>query len=115
MLRALERQGRTKDDLLEEWRPAAESSVRTQLILSRIMEEESIEASEEDLEAEIARQAESRQTTPDEMRQQLEEAGLLDYIRNEIRNRKLQDFLLSHASLKKGKKTPYLDLVQKSQ
>ncbi len=115
LLRVLRSQNRTQEDLFNDWRPSALNSIASRLILNRIIEEEKIEVPEEELNAEIAESAGRSNITPEQARESFVQNNMLDYIRNQLRDRKLFDFLLENAVKTKGKKLKFLDLVQNNQ
>ncbi len=115
MLAHLEQQNRTREQMLDEWREEATKNVRTRLVLNRIMEIEHIVVEESELEEAIKEQAERGNTDVETARQNIERANMLDYLRRQIAQRKLADFLYDNASIKKGKKTALVDLLQDNQ
>lgn len=76
--------GRTMEDVLDEFRPAAEKRVSKSLILSKLVEEEGIEVDDADIETDVARMTYAYgQDT-----QALREALLSnEHIREDVRNR----------------------------
>ena len=115
LLQVLKSQERTQEDLFTDWRPSAESSITSRLILNRILEEEKIEVGDEELDSEIIESAGRSNMTPEQARENFEKNNMLDYIRNQLRDRKLLDFLLENAAKTEGKKVKFLDLVQNNQ
>ena len=115
MLQVLEGQGRSRDDLFTEWQPGAEMRIRSQLVMGEILDKEKLEVSDEELDEEIKHQAEHSDLTEEQARENLEKSNLLDYLRNEVRNRKLHEFLISNSNIKKGKKVRFLDLMGNNQ
>ena len=115
LLQVLQSQERTPEDLFSDWRPSAETSIASRLILNRILEEEKIEVADEELDSEIAESAERTNMTVEQARENFEQNNMLDYIRDQLRDRKLFDFLLKNAVKTKGKKVKFLDLVQNNQ
>jgi trigger factor len=77
----------------------AARDVRAMVILDRIAEQEGIEVSEAELEAEIARWAAQRQMSASELRGRLTKEGALDTIRNEIRRRKALELVVANAEV----------------
>jgi trigger factor len=69
------------------------------LLLDRIAEREGLQASEEELEAEIGRYAEALEKSPAALRAQLSKDGTLDRMRSRIRREKAVDFMKQHAKL----------------
>jgi trigger factor len=115
LLQVLQSQERTPEDLFSDWRPSAETSIASRLILNRILEEEKIEVADEELDSEITESAGRSNMTPEQARENFEQNNMLDYIRDQLRDRKLFDFLLENAVKTKGKKIKFLDLVQNNQ
>jgi len=77
----------------------AAQEVRAMLILDRIAEQEGIEVSDAEVEAEIARWAAQRQISASELRGRLTKEGGLDTIRDEIRRRKALEVVVAHAEV----------------
>jgi trigger factor len=76
--------GRTLDDLLDEFRPTAEKRVKKSLLLAELVEEESIEVNDADIEEEVARMT----RVYGQQKGALSDALLAnEQIREEIRNR----------------------------
>jgi trigger factor len=107
--------GRSKEELLELWRPAIEQRTRVMLVLERLATAERIEIGDEELDAAVAAQAAERDQEPGQYRARLEQAKLLDHLRTELRNQKLYDRLLAANTVRPGKATAYLDLVEGNQ
>ena len=112
VLQILQMQGKTKEDMMAEWRPNAERSLKFQLLVEKIRESEGIEATDEEAYEELKQQAEQAGQDYEEVKQQYEQNNLMDYVKTDVQNRKLFDFLLEQSKLKKGKKIDYLDFVQ---
>ncbi len=112
VLSILQAQGKNKENLMEEWRPSAERSVKFQLLVEKLKELEGIEATDEEVDEKIKEQAEESEQSFDEVKQYFEQNNLLDYVKNDVENRKLFDFLLEKSKIKKGEKLDYLDFVQ---
>ncbi len=110
MERIIGSEGKAK--LFEDWRPQSESALRRRLVMEKILDLEKMEASKEELEAELAKQAELSKMSLEDARSYFESNGLTHYLEHDIRDRKLGDFLMTAAKVKKGKKTTYLDLME---
>ena len=80
-----------------------------------IVTEEKIEVTDEELDAEIAESAERTGMTPEQAKENFESNNMLGYIRAQLLDRKLFDFLLENSAKKKGKRVKFLDLVQNNQ
>ena len=112
VLQIVEAQGKTKEDMLEEWKPSAEKNVKSYLITEKLIEEEKIEVSDEEVDDEIKKQAETAGMSYEDTKNYFEQNGMLMYLKNDISNRKLFDLLLESAEIKDGAKKDYLDLMQ---
>jgi trigger factor len=115
VLQVLQAQGSSKETLFEEWKPAAEKRLKGQLIIQKLIENEKIESTDEELTAEIQKQAEGSSMSEEETREYFEKNNLLDYLRHDIKERKLFDQLFETNTVKKGKKVNFLDLMQQNQ
>ena len=115
MLEYLSSEERSQDDLFEEWRPGAERSIRTRLVMNEIAEKEKIESTDEELEESIEEQAQRSNMDVETARQNLESANMLGYLRSQIADRKVFDFILEKAETTKGKRIKFLDLLQDNQ
>jgi trigger factor len=80
-------------------RPAALESVKSTLLLDEIARREGLEASEEDLAAEVEKFAERSGRTAAAVRARLEQDGALDRIRAGIRREKTVRWLIDQATL----------------
>ncbi len=92
-----------EEDLREEQREEAEKRVKANLVLDAIIKEEGLEASEEELQEKIEELANQYGDSPERVREVFEKQGRLDMIREEIRMRKLIDFLVNEAEVKVNK------------
>lgn len=115
ILGLLQAQGRGKEEFLEEWREGAESRLRNQLVTQKLIEKEGIEASEDEVDAYIAEQAEASSMKPEEVKEHYTNNNMLDYIRHEVQERKLFDALLAESTIKKGKKTSLMDALGRNE
>jgi len=112
VLQILEMQGKSKEDMMAEWRPSAERSLKFQLLVEKIREAEGIDATDEEAYEELKTQAEQAGQDYEEVKKQYEQNNLIEYVKTDVKNRKLFDFLLEQSKIKKGKKMDYLDFVQ---
>lgn len=94
----LEITGKDLNGLKEERREDAEKLVRGTLVLDEIAKLENIEASEEDVDAEIAKIAEMYQMEVEEMKKGLRPEDLED-IAGQLKVRKTIDFLVENATI----------------
>jgi len=108
----LEAQGKTKEDMMKDWEEDALKSLKTQLVLSKIQEQEKIEVSDEDLEEEMKKQAEAYNMSLEDLKKTFGENGLVEYLKNDISQKKLIDFLLDNAKKSKGEKLSYEEFIK---
>lgn len=108
----LRNQGKEKEDLLNEWRPGVEKALKMRLVENRIIEEESPSVEETELEDEMKKAAEAQDKELDEIREEYTKGGLMSYLEDTIKTRKVHDLILEAAKVKKGKKVKYLDFIQ---
>jgi trigger factor len=115
VLELLASQGRSKETLTDEWKPASIKSIKSRLIINEIAEKEKLEATEDDVEKELGRQAELRGSTVEEVRELFEKNNSVEYLRRDLTDKKVFDLLLENAKITKGEKTTYVDLASKNQ
>lgn len=113
--RILSYSGKSRASLVEEWKPSAERSIKTRLAIEKLVEEGKYECAEADLEAEFARQAAESSLSVDEVKAEYEKRGSMDYLRDRIKEDKLMAALLAAATVKKGAKVPFVDLLKDSE
>jgi trigger factor len=85
--------------LVETSRELAQRELQAALILEKIAELEGITISEAELDAEIARRAARFHYSPADLKRRLTKEGLLDSIRDELRNRKALETVVAHAQV----------------
>ena len=95
----LQATGRTPDDLLAAVRVDAQRAVKADLALRALAEAEELTVSDEELDAEIATMAQRMETSPAELRRQLDTAGRTGAVRSELRKGKALQWLLDHVEL----------------
>lgn len=103
--------GKSRKALADEWKPAVEKSISARLILDKLIETGSYAASEEDIAAEYARQAEGTAMSVEEVKAEYEKHGSAGYIAEQIKERKFFDSVLSGATVKKGDPTGLVDFM----
>ncbi len=82
----------TEDEFKKNYEEQARKNVLSQLIISHIIKEEKITATEEEVDAKVAEQAQSVEKTAEEYKKTMDPRQF-DYIRNDIIITKLFDFL----------------------
>jgi trigger factor len=91
--------GRNEEEFLAELRAGALQSVKVDLALRALVDEESIEVSDEELDEELAAMGERLEMGTDEVREQLERAGRLPAVRSDRRKAKAMRWLVDNVEL----------------
>ena len=94
----------------KEWRDAAEKALHSRLIIETLMEEQKIEVSDEEVENEFKSIAEANGAEIEDVKKHYNEEAVF-YLKEDIREKKITDLLLSENDLKPGKKENYLDFM----
>ena len=87
--------GMTMDKLFEQVRPEAETRIKTTLVLEAIVKAENIEVSEEDVDAEITRQAELYGMKAEDLKGFIRE-GEKEAMKSELAMNKAVDFIMAN-------------------
>jgi len=107
--------GKTKDQLLQDWAPLAEKALASRILLDKLVEAGSYTATDEDVDAEIAKEAAHTTMSPAEIKAEYEKRGTLEYLKDDIKVRKLFDAILASAQVKEGTAVSYLDFMKENQ
>jgi trigger factor len=91
--------GMTPESLTGDLREAGERAVRVDLALRAVVAQEGIEASDEEVDAEIVRLAERLNRKPAEVRRNLDRGGRLEAVRSDLAHGKAIAFLVEHAEV----------------
>lgn len=90
--------GGTFDALKEQMKPDALARVKTGLVIEKVMSQEAIEATDEDVEAELAKIAEMQKRDVEEIRNLFKQDNF-EYLKSNLKSRKTVDFLVDNAKL----------------
>jgi trigger factor len=112
VLRQLQSEGRSKEQILEEWRPSAEKKLKLQLVVNEMVKQEGIELEDKEIDERVQKEAEAQNMSMEEARQAMQRNNYLEFLKYDLKNEKLYDILLDTGTRKKGKKVKFLDLVQ---
>jgi len=107
--------GRSIDQLREEWRPEAEKAIKTRLVMDKLVEEGKYEASDDDIAAEYAKMASDSSLSAEEVKAEYERRGMIDYLKDRIKEDKLLADLEKKVKTKKGKKVAFVDLFKENE
>ncbi len=111
LLNALTEAGRSKEDILSEWKDDAAKSIKTRLIYGKIVENEKIEASDDEIAAELEKRAQEFKMPAEELEKMFGGPQFREYLKNELVQTRLFDYLLEAASVKKGEKIDYTEMM----
>ncbi|MCK4777292.1 MAG: trigger factor [Actinomycetia bacterium] len=93
----LKARGKNVDGVINEFKPEAESRVKTTLTLEAIADLESIEVSEDEFEGEIEAIALQTKKPKEEVRKMLKEKGSLGLVKYDIKLKKTINFIVANA------------------
>jgi trigger factor len=102
----LEATGQSQEELIGVIRAGAEKAVLADLALRAVVAQEGIEASEEDVDAEVAKLAEQVKEKPQKVRRQLEQRGALDALRSDLARGSAMQLLIDGADVVDGDGNP---------
>jgi trigger factor len=103
IMQILSYQQKTKADLLEEWKPQADKSILIQMLLGKVVEDQKIEASDEDIE-DIMPQLES-------ITDENQKNYYISVLKDEKKTQKALDFLLENNTFTDSKSVSYDDFM----
>jgi trigger factor len=95
----LEATGTEPQVFIDEVRVGAARAVLADLALRAVVAQEQITATDEEVDAEIARLAERTKQKPDRVRRELERGGALETVRSDVARGKALEFLVEHATV----------------
>jgi trigger factor len=111
LMKNMEKSSSAKDSIFEGWRPDVLKSLQSRFIVESLIKDLGIESHDEEVEKEFETIAGETGTSIDEIRKYYESDEMKGYLKEEIKERKFFDLLLSENTIKKGNHTKYLDLV----
>ena len=107
--------GRSIEQLRDEWRPEAEHAIKTRLIMDKLVEAGSYEATEDDIAAEYAKMASESSMSVEEVKAEYEKREMSEYLKDRIKEDKLLSDLEKKVKIKKGKKVAFVDLFKENE
>ncbi|MBO4784897.1 MAG: trigger factor, partial [Lachnospiraceae bacterium] len=96
--------GMNPEIMMEQIKPQAEQKIKTQLVLEAVAKAENIEATDEDVEAEIKKIADNYKMEVEKVKETLGAAGNDEAIKKDIAMQKAIDFITENAKEKAAKK-----------
>lgn len=115
VMQLLAAQGKTQADLFEEWKPRAEKSVSGRIVTEEIIKKENIEVEDKDVDAFVGEQAAEAKMTAEELKEYYTKNGLLEYVKQDIKSKKVWALLKEGAEITPGKKVKYVDFMAGNQ
>lgn len=112
IINMLKAEGKTKEDLFNEWRPSTEQGLREALVVREILKKENIQVTDDEIEAEIKKEAEANNMSYEELKERVEKGNLKDSLKDDIAKQKLFDMLLENAVVTGKKKVKFMDLKE---
>lgn len=97
--------------IIESWKPDALKALHSRLIAETIIEEQKLEASDDDIEKEFERIAAENKTGIEEAKKYYESEDAMVYLKEEIKEHKFYDLLLEKNTTKTGEKMNYMDMI----
>ena len=91
--------GQEQDAFVAELREGCTEAVRADLALRAVVAQEAIEATDDEVDAEIERLAERLEQKPDQVRKDLERRGAIEALRSDLARGKALRFLVDHAEV----------------
>jgi trigger factor len=88
---------KSEEELLEEAKPDAEQALRREAVIAAVIENEQLEPSDGDLLDALQSSATSENTTPEKLRDRLQQAGRIDELKADLAQRQAVDWLVERA------------------
>jgi trigger factor len=104
--------GKGMEDIQAEWRPDAEKALKSRLIVETLMENLKLEASDEEVEKEMQTMADGSGSSIEEVKKYYDNDNMKEYLKEDIKEKKLFDMMIAESKIKKGEKKNYLDIMQ---
>jgi len=99
------------EKIIEEWKPETEKLIHSRLIVETLIEEQKIDANDEEVEKELERLAKESEASIEDIKKYYGEEQMMEYLKEEIKERKFFDMLLEKNTIKSGEKKSYIDLA----
>jgi len=97
--------------IIEEWKPEAVKALHSRLIVETIIEEQKLDVNDDEVEKELERMAKESEASIEDVKKYYEEGQMMEYLKEDIKERKFFDMLLEKNTIKSGEKKSYIDLV----
>ncbi len=100
----LKEQNKTLEDFEKKYEAIAQENIKNEILISKLIEDQNIEITEESLEEEIKKTASAQNKPYADQRKEMIKSGAYTYLKNNLKKQETIDFLLKKVTLKKGKK-----------
>ncbi|MDR3139381.1 MAG: trigger factor [Treponema sp.] len=104
--------GEGAESLQEGWRPEAIRALHSRLIVESLIQDQNWEVTDADVEKEYETMAADSAISLEELKKYYEQENMKEFLKEEIKERRLFDLLIAENTIKTGKKENYLDLVE---
>jgi len=112
MMQMLSQGGGGLEDIEGKWRPSAEKALHSRLIVEKLMDEQHIEAGDDEVEKEINEIVAESGLSREELFKRYGGEMAKEYFKDDVKERKLYDMLLAENTIKTGSKKNYLDFMR---
>jgi len=99
------------ESIIEEWEPEAARALHSRLIVETLIEEQKIDANDEEVEKELERLAKESEASIEDVKKYYGEEQMMEYVKEDIKEHKFFDMLLEKNTIKSGEKKSYIDLA----
>jgi len=107
--------GKSRDQLMKDWMPLAEKALSSRILLDKLLEIGAYSATDEEVDAEIAKEASRTTMSPAEVKAEYEKHGTIEYIKEDIKTRKFFDSVFANISIKNTDTVSFLDFIKKNE
>lgn len=107
--------GKSRQALMDDWRPVAEKGIQARLLIEKLIEKGGYVCTDEDLEAEYARQASGGTMSVAEIKAEYEKHQSVEYLRERVREEKFFDAAIAAAKVADGEAKAYVDFVRENE
>jgi trigger factor len=101
--------------VLDSWKPDAVRALHSRLIVETLIQDLKLEASDEEVEKEIERQAKDSLAPVEDFKKYYEQGQMKEYLKEDIKEQKLFDRLFLENIINPGKKEKYIDFISKNE
>ncbi len=115
MERIAQYSGKSRQQLYDDWKPAVEKAIAGRVVLDKLIEAGSFLATDEDLAAEYAKQAEGTSMSAEEVKAEYEKRQSVEYLKEHLREAKFFDSVLASAVVKEGEAVGFVDFMGRNE